>query len=352
MRVVARPAFKNAARQPYNARLYGALRELGTEVVEYGARALLAQRCDVVHVHWPESLLETSSRARAGLSARYQLALIDLARRRGAKLVWTAHELKPHDLVFPELERRFHAALLRRVDAWIALSRTGERGVRAQHPQLAERPACVIPLGHYRAESALPERAEARRRLGLADGARVLVHFGHLRPYKNVPALIRAVRSSPEPDLVLWVCGRLGKRVAVEEEIRAAAGSDPRVHLELRHVSDEELALRVRAADLLVFPFHDVLHSSSALFGLSCDRPILVSGQGALPELAQDVGADWVRVYPGELDTATLSDALAWARGAPRGTSAPLDAFEWRGIARRTLDFYVRIVGGEVRGDP
>lgn len=346
LRVVARPAFKNAERQPYNARLYAALRELGVEVVEYGTRALLTQRWDVLHVHWPESLLETSSRWRATLSAFQHLALIDLARRRGTRLIWTAHELTPHDLVFADLELAFHDALLRRVDAWIALSETGRLAVCERRPELAARPCATIPLGHYRDPGrTLPSRDDARRRLGIAQNARVLAHFGHIRPYKNLPQLIRAVRASRDPELALLVCGRIGKRVPIEAEIRAAAGDDPRVKLELRHVSDAELALRVRAADLLVFPFQEVLHSSSAFYALSLDRPILVSRRGALPELAAEVGPRWVRTLAGELDARELEEALTWARAGGRGEHAPLDAYAWPRIARSTLDFYRKTLG-------
>jgi glycosyltransferase involved in cell wall biosynthesis len=339
LRVVARPAFKNAERQPYNAMLYGALRELGVEVVEHSARAMLP-RCDVVHVHWPEAMLETSSRARAAFTARRQLALIDWARWRKAKLVWTVHELVPHDLVFPELERRFFAALRRRVDAWIAPSATGAERVRGGYPELARLPSAIVPLGHTRAARVLPSRDAARRALGIAPQSRVLLHFGQARPYKNLPHLIRVVRALPDPDLLLWICGRLGKRVPVGGELREAAGGDPRVRLELRHLSDEELSLRIRAADLLVFPFREVLHSSSALHALSHARPILVSSRGALPELAGQVGKEWVRVFEGDLVGAALVDALTWACRGERSDEPELDAFAWPRIARRTLDFY------------
>jgi glycosyltransferase involved in cell wall biosynthesis len=343
LRVVARPAFKNAERQPYNAMLYGALRELGVEVVEHRARAMLP-RCDVVHIHWPEAMLETSSRARAAFTARQQLALIDWARWRGARLVWTVHELVPHDLVFPELERRFLAALRRRVDAWISPSATGAQRVRAGYPELAALPSAIVPLGHTRvATRTLPSRDEARRILGIAPQARVLLHFGHARPYKNLPHLIRVARALPDPDLLLWICGRLGKRVPIGHELKAAAGDDPRMRLELRHLSDEELSLRIRAADLLVFPFREILHSSSALHALSHGRPILVSSRGSLPELADQVGKEWVRVFDGDLIGATLVDALTWACRGERGIEPDLEAFAWPHIARQTLDFYLSL---------
>jgi glycosyltransferase involved in cell wall biosynthesis len=343
--VIARPAFKNAERQPYNTLLYRALREQGAEVAEYGATALLRRRWDVVHVHWPESLLEVRSRSGARWSARRQLALIDQARLRGARLVWTAHELKPHDLVLPEIERAFWSALLRRVDAWISLSLRGLELTRERYPELAALPSCVVPQGHYRSVHPQPAaREEARRRLGLPPQARVIAHFGQLRPYKNVPHLIRVARSLRDPELVLLVAGRLSRRAELHDELRAAAGGDPRVRLLPRHLGDEELRLLIGAADLLAFPFRDILHSSSALLGLSLDRPVLLPALGAMPELAEQVGPEWVRLYPGEIDAAALGAALDWALAARRPARAPLERFDWVRVAAATLDLYARAI--------
>jgi glycosyltransferase involved in cell wall biosynthesis len=351
LRILARPAFKNAARQPYNALLSQALREQGARVEEYGAGALLRRRWDVVHVHWPESLLELRSRAGARWSALEQLALIDQARWRGARLVWTAHELKPHDLVLPELERGFWSAILRRVDAWISLSQRGLELTRERYPELAALPCAAVPQGHYRSVHAPVARDEARRRLGLHPQARVVVHFGQLRPYKNATHLIRVVRSLPDPQLVLWVAGRLSRRADLETELREAAGNDPRVRLELRHLDDDELRLRIGAADLLAFPFRDILHSSSALLALSLDRPVLLPRLGALPELALQVGPEWVRLYDGVLDAEALHAALEWSRRERRSERAPLERFDWRRVAAATLDLYGRAIasGGRNR---
>ncbi len=101
---MARPAFKNRARNPYNDLLYTAIREAGAEVQEYSSWPLLLSHWDILHIHWPESLLETKSWLHARWSEAKYLGLLDRVRRHGTRIVWTVHDLKPHDLVFPALE--------------------------------------------------------------------------------------------------------------------------------------------------------------------------------------------------------------------------------------------------------
>jgi glycosyltransferase involved in cell wall biosynthesis len=340
---MARPAFKNRARNPYNDLLYTAIREAGAEVREYASWPLLLSHWDILHIHWPESLLETKSWLHARWSEVKYLRLLDRARSKGTRIVWTVHDLKPHDLVFPELERRFWQAVLDRIDGVIGLTRTGLELAHQRFPHLASRPSFVVPHGHYRGRYPNEiDKAEARRRLGVEGGGAVITYFGQIRPYKNVPRLIASVRALEAP-VTLFVCGRLSKRIDMTDELVRAAGGDPRIRLEARFIADEDVQLFFNAADLLVFPYRDILNSGSALLGLSFDRPVLVPKLGAMGELQQAVGADWVRTYEGELDAAILASALDWAAAA-RGR-APLAPFGWEAIAGQTLAAFGQIAG-------
>lgn len=258
-------------------------------------------------------------------------------------MVWTIHDLKPHDLVFAELENRFWDAVLERLDGVTALTQSGLELAYTRFPRLARLPAFVIPHGHYRGQ--YPQgvtRQQAREQLDVPATTPVITYFGQIRPYKNVPRLIECVRGCQE-DMRLFVCGRLSKRVDMEDELRRAAADDPRIRLLLEFIPDDAVQLYLAAADLLVFPYRDILNSGSALLGLSFDRPVLVPNRGAMQELQHAVGADWVRLYDGELDKDIVRDALSWATSTPRSSSAPLAAFEWDVIARQTIDAFAAI---------
>lgn len=335
VRVLAHPAF--APGNLYTTQLYRHAEQAGAAVEGFTPARAVTGRYDVVHVHWPEAALNHRMALRAWAGPRALLALLDRARARGARVMWTVHNLRAHDALRPRLERQFWSRLMPRVDGWMSLSRSGRDAALERFPDLAGKPGWVVPHGHYR--GAYPDtvsREEARARLGVALDAPVVAFVGQVRAYKNVPALVRAARALPGVQLL--VAGRV-RSPALEAELRAEA-EGAAVRLSFGHVPDDDLQLYLRAADLVVLPFREILNSGSAVLALSFDRPVLVPRLGALGELQGAVGGDWVRTFAGELTPALLADALDWARAPGRAARAPLQALEWGPLAAATVDAY------------
>jgi beta-1,4-mannosyltransferase len=345
IKVLARPAFRGGEAKPYNLLLYSSLTKLGVQVREFRGYCVARERTDLLHIHWPESLIEAKNLVRAWLTAQEYRLSFRVARRRGIKIVWTIHDLVPHDVVYPGIELPFWQDFIDRADGVIALTQSGLNLARQRYARLGEVPAFVIPHGHFR--EVYPRtlsREQARQMLGISGSDFVLTFFGQIRPYKNVPRLIRAFRDLEDPQLRLFVCGRLSKRVDLGEEIQAAASADPRIRLVLRYIEANEIERYLMASDLVVLPYSEILNSGSAFLGLSFDRPILVPDAGALPELRRAVGKEWVRTYQGEIDACALQQAIIWARQCSRAPRAPLDEFNWERIGLKTLAAYQEIM--------
>jgi beta-1,4-mannosyltransferase len=342
LRVLAWPGLAARRSNPYTWLLYSHLAPLGVRVEEFTPLRAVRGGYDVLHVHWPEKAMNSPWLPLRAAGAAAALSTIVAARRHGARVVWTAHNAKPHESCHPALEREFLAALVRRVDGVIHPSEAGRGMVEARFPELVHRPSAVIPIGHFR--GSYPDtisRAEARAALGIPGGTKVFAFIGLLRGYKNVPHLIRTVRAFPRDreDVVLLVAGAPQPH-ALADEVRAAAGDDPRIRLTLGHLPDDRVQEYLRAADLIVLPFRDITNSASALLALSFDRPVLVPSLGAMGELRELAGTDWVRTYEGELTPGLLADALHWAaRPRPRG-GPDLESLAWPHIAEQTLALY------------
>lgn len=348
LRVIGWPAFSNRRVQPYNTLLYTHLRELGVEVEEYTARRALSGRASILHLHWsPQSRVTHPRLVNAAARSAALLALLDGARARGARVVWTAHDVTPRRGHF--FEPAFWRALGRRLDGVISLSDAAVEQVREWYPGLARVPAFVVPHGHYR--DAYPRaltRAEARERLAIGPDAPTVAFVGQIRAYKNVPLLIESFAGIGDPSAVLLVAGMM-KLGDGGERVRRAAAADPRVRLTARLVTDEEMQLYLGAADLVVLPYERILNSGSALLALSFDRPVLVPHTGSLVELAGEVGPEWVRTFHGPLDAPTLHSALEWAMSTARPPRPPLDAHDWRRVAALTLDAYRAVLANGTR---
>lgn len=337
LRGLASPAFSTRGRNPYNWLLYTHLRALDVDVEEYSLRRLLTGGYDVWHLHWPEASLNERRTLRALAGVLELLVLMRIARHRGAKVVWTIHNLSPHENYHPRLARWFARAFVRQIDGYISLTRAGQTMARQKYPELGRVPGFVVPHGHYRGVYADPlDRATARTRLGLDPHAVVLAFVGQLRAYKGVDALCRAFRTLPNEDARLVIAG--GGPDEVVAAIREAAADDPRIALHPAFIQDADLHLYLRAADLVVLPFVDIMNSGSALLALSFDVPILVPSAPTLRELQDAVGSEWVFTYDGGVTTTTLSTAIETWQSTRRVGRARLDAMGWPAIARQTRE--------------
>lgn len=203
--MLAWPAFRKRDANPHAALLCERLRDLGVAVDDWTPARAALRAVDLWHLHHPESVVYLRSRLRSTLTTLAFCALLALARARGTRILWTVHDLGSHDRLHPTLEAWFWPFFVSRVDAYVCLSEGGPRLARERFPGLRGRPGFTVPHGHYR--DAYPNqvsRAQARRALGLPEQARVLLHFGLVRPYKNVPHLIRTFRELPQSEACSW----------------------------------------------------------------------------------------------------------------------------------------------------
>lgn len=348
IRVMAWPAFKNRAIQPYNALLYSALSKKRVQVDEFSFGKSLFGSHDILHFHWPEYSVAGAHILEALVRAAAFFLVIEFSKVRGKRIVWTAHNLKGHHTQYPALEAIMWKWLTRRIDGWISLSTMGNQLLLERHPALAHRPNFTIPLGHYRGE--YPDtitRQEARSDLNLPTDSFVIAFVGTILPYKNVAQLISAFRPLPEQALRLVIAGKPAT-TELAADIVKATNDDSRVQLFLEFVPNEQLQVFFRSADLVVLPYRDILNSASALVALSYSCPVLVPDRGAMTDLRDTVGSQWVATYQGELDSAKLLNAISWVKQVSRSSVCDLDGRSWDRIASMTLAAYEKCLYGRM----
>lgn len=329
----------------YTRQLYEAIEAAGVHVEPMTVRRLITGADDVVHLHWPEWQLYARPYVRMVWRASLNLTALGIARARGARVVWTVHNVTPHEPTPQRFSRLYWWILTRLVDGVISPSRAGLDAVRIRFAQLAHRPSVVIPLGHMRGRhSDHGSRSCARAHLGIPTNARVVVCFGLIRPYKGVPTLVRRFRELDDRSAVLVVAGR-PLSPGLRAEIEVASDGDDRIRLHLDYVPDHEVQHYLRAADLVVLPYTETSNSAAALLALSFDRPILAPAAGAFPELADHVGPRWVRLYNGVLTAATLASSLdAVAHEPPAEPHPDLAPYDWDTIGRETVEFFHSLI--------
>lgn len=346
MRLLAQPAFKSRDDNPYTWLLYTHVAALGVHVDEFSPRRLLQNNYTIWHRHWPERNLNDTNLVRAIAKTQALLLLMQQARARKVKIVWSVHNLAAHEQLYPQVEVWFWKNFIRQIDGYISLSKTGMVAAQERFPDLKHLPGFVVPHGHYRQEyQDCLSPQDSRNLLGIPTTAKVLLFFGNIRPYKNVPQLIRAFRQFSDQKALLYIVGCPNSK-ELAENIKHEAVSDPRIQLRLEFIPKNEAQVYFRAANLVILPYCEILNSGSALLTLSFDRPVLVPLQGALGELQNQVGKEWVSTYVGELTALQIEAAIEWALNTPRPNKAPLEAFEWKELAQQTIAAYNAIAAG------
>jgi beta-1,4-mannosyltransferase len=233
LRILAWPAFKN--RGPYNVLLYENMQELGATVEEFSASRILSKRYDIVHLHWPEYCVN----GRGVLASLFWTCALFGAmcwvRIRGARVVWTVHNLQSHELQHPTIERYFWRMFTALLNAYISLTETGLERARQRYPSLRTKRGFVIPHGNIR--DAYPavgiSREHARLRLGIAQSARVVGFFGSVEGYKGITELVETFSALEDTRAVLCVAGKCSLAAQERKRVEEIAARDRRVVLQL-----------------------------------------------------------------------------------------------------------------------
>jgi beta-1,4-mannosyltransferase len=336
---------------PYLRLLYGHLAVNGLDVVGHGRLSLRWLWCHrrtvrFLHVHWPESLYRFQrgpSALRLPLSWPKLLlfgARLALARALGYRLVWTVHQVYPHETTSRPLDR-LAARLLAMFCSVLLVHDQGTRTLARR--ALGRRPARrleLVPHGSY--IGVYPpgrSREEVREELGIAPDAFVFLAFGELRRYKGVELLLEAFASLADDAAVLLVAGN-PTQGEVGGALERAAGADRRIRLRLGFVPEERVAELFGACDAAVLARGDGGTSGSLILALSMGLPVVAAGAPAYHELLAGGEAGWL-FAPG--DPVALREALGLASSDPveaarraAAARAIAAALNWESIARRT----------------
>ena len=312
-----------ATTNPYLSLL---VRSLPGEVIAttFSWRRALAGSYDVLHVHWPEVVVDRRHPARRlAAVALFSLVLLR-CRVTGRALVRTAHNVAPH-----ERQGAPTRAVLRLCDRWT----TWWIRLNDTTPTPPGEPATTILHGHYRNWFTDVPRADR-------VPGRVL-HFGLVRRYKGVEQLLEAFRRLDAADVSLHVVGRAAD-AEMAAGVQTAAAVDARVSLQLEHVPDEVLAREVGECELVVLPYRAMHNSGAVLLALSLGRPVLVPSNPVTDALADEVGPDWVLRYDDTLDVDVLDGALRQAKvlsGEPH-RQPDLRARDWEALGRQHAEVF------------
>ena len=351
MKILVYPPIDNGSINPLNSYLYNELSLLECSIGAFKLRGRLPQ-CDIIHVHWPDSFI-LGFNAKTAIE-RYRLIRKQIKRLKnllrqlkqckanGTKLVWTVHNIKPHEKGNPIISKYFWWRFLKLVDGLIFLSKTSQAIAMQERPELRRFPAQVIPRGNFKQlADRSPTFKQARNKLKTPYNEFVCLFFGRLRAYKNIKKLAQEFIRAQTGKSRLIIAGDDHPDRTIGDELSRIASRHPNILLDRRVVPDEDMLTYISACDVVVLPYKEILNSAALLMALSCGRRVICPNMGTMAEIAEIVGPEWVYTYEDGFDAKVLEDFRTEFQNKPAVGPAPLPkAFDWPEVANATQTFY------------
>jgi len=152
---------------------------------------------------------------------------------------------------------------------------------------IPENKVSVIPFGVNNTVPNTGSRADAKRRLDVSSGDKVMLFFGNIAPYKGLEYLIAAFSALLKKDRSyrLLIVGRPKGPQSYWNEIRRTivkGNIGDRVIEKIEYVPDEETELYFKAADALVLPYAHVFQSGVLFLGYNFGLPAIAADVASL----------------------------------------------------------------------
>lgn len=308
---------------PYIVMLDAALAdEQSIDHLRFSWEQALLTRIDVLHLHWPEVMLEGDKAWKRWGKRMLMRLLLTKHRLTHGAIVRTVHNVElPQDV--DSATRSILANIEASTDHRIVLN--------ASTPVIDATAATLMPHGHYRDWFAkYTHSARTPGQLG---------YFGLIRRYKGVEILLTTYEEAHKRDDSLSL--RVGGKPSSAElatTVEEAASRVPRITTTLRFLEDAELVDIATSSQLIVLPYRFMHNSGGALAALSLDRPVLLPRNEVNEALSDEVGTGWIHLYDGDLTADRLVEA---ARDTTDVVGSPdLSHRDWANVGTALVGVY------------
>jgi glycosyltransferase involved in cell wall biosynthesis len=268
--------------------------------------------------------------------------ILRLAKRNGkTKVICIADNIIPH-------EKRIGDATLtnyfqKAVDGFVAMS---EQVMQDLKKLKIDKPNILLPHPLFDHFGEKIDQVKAKQQLGYQSSDKLLLFFGFIRRYKGVDLLLEAL-AVPEIKALqvkLIVAGECYEDESFYFDLVKKFGIKDQVVFLNKFIPDEEVALLMSAADVLVQPYRHATQSGVTPLAMHFDLPMIVTNAGGLKEMVVDKKTGLVV----EVNAASIASGIV--EYFTRGKASFLEAlckekskFSWSAMVKGLVNFFNRL---------
>lgn len=217
------------------------------------------------------------------------LLMYPLFRLLGKRIVYTAHNVLPHDA--DSVKNRIIYWMVYRllVDKIVVHGQAIKERIIEEFDVDAERVSVVAHGTYHAIDNQEVTKKSARESLGISQEHRVLLCFGLQRFYKGTHFVIEAIDNYRVENLTLLIRGHAPERSyqdLVERMVREHTGV-LKIDAKFGEVSDSDMEILFKAADIVLLPYLEGSQSGIKFMAYAYGRPVLASAVGSLQEFIE-----------------------------------------------------------------
>lgn len=277
-------------KNPYQFLMINGLRQDPRLIVRNGIddrffgiiRTAISQKPDYIHFDWITCYYYRRSLWMTLINIPFLLFQVYLVRFVfNCKLVWTVHNIIPHDSNFLQIHR-FCRRLFAHQMKWIRLFSELSVDEAAREFRCDADKFKIIPEGSY--VGYYPNkvsRIEARQYFNIANDKMALLYIGFIKPYKGIAELIECFKKSFGDNAVLLIAGTV-MNVDYLERIKKSISDNDNITLIDRFIENDELQYFFNAVDVVTLPFKKIENSGSAILAMGFKKAIIAPEMGVL----------------------------------------------------------------------
>ncbi len=285
------------------------------------------------------------------LRLKSDILLIILLRLLGIRIVYTAHNIFPHDK--KKYDYYLYYLLYKTVNKIIIHSETTKKNL-LKYYNLPSNKLHVIPHGNfdfYVNDNPISHH-NARQKFNLKDNDKVLLFFGQIRDYKGLDLLIDSMKIvlNAERNIFLIIGGAPASEKEAQEYMKMidSIGHQNNIIVNFNFIPKEEVESYFKAADFVVLPYKKIDHSGVVHLAYSFNKPIIATNVGDFEEVIIDNETGYIVKSQ---DPKEFAEKIIYAfnnyecveRMSKNISELNKNKFSWTAIAKKTKELYESI---------
>jgi glycosyltransferase involved in cell wall biosynthesis len=256
----------------------------------------------------------------------------------GIKMVWTIHNLKPHN---PQFCNNMDVIAMRYIADWADAGIVHCERTKHEFQELygESLPLYVIPHGNFNEYVELRVRNAARRRLDIPEEKIVLLMFPPNRWNKGIRTFIEVLERLPS-NYIGIMAGQCRDRAIRKYILEQKKVLKNRLIVNLNYVTSDETHDYFAAADIFFMPYDDITTSGSVIHAMSYAKAIISTNKGNLYELVNNGVNGYLCESPDEMIQVIKSIDVEMAKKMGEMSRKIAERFDWDDIAVKTIQIY------------